>query len=284
MISSSDLSYFIEITRCKTLSQASVSLGISQPSLSLALRRIENVVGEKLVIRNQKGLSLTPAGRKLLEHSKTILQYWYDVKEQMSDAHHSIQGTLTVGCHVDLAQRFIPKIFSKLLNANPKLSLNFEHDLSRNITNAVINLEIDIAIVVNPLDHPSLVIEKIESDTVQFVATKKYINQFMSKTNCTLICDQNLLQTKYLLSHIKKTQLKFTRIINTKSLELITKLAMEDAGIAIVPQSIHQYLSKGSLIVAPNTPVYTDEICLVYHYENRNVASISAIAKAIREY
>lgn len=281
MISPSDLKYFIEIARCKTLCQASVRLGISQPSLSLALKRIETSIGEKLIIRKQKGLCLTPAGNKLLQHSKTILEYWNNLKVEIYDTHHFIQGDFTVGCHVDLAHRFIPKTFSKLLLTNQNLNLKFEHDLSRHITDAIINLEIDIGIVVNPLDHSSLIIEKIESDIVEFVATPEYINKLKDYNNLTLICDPNLLQTKHLLSKLQKIGMQSHRIIQTNSLQLIVKMALEGVGVAIIPRSIHTELSDCALVAIPDTPVYHDEICLVYHYENRNVASIKAMAKAV---
>ena len=72
-ISPSDLTYFIEVAHTKNLSRAAERLGITQPSLTLAIQRIEHSLGTDVLIRSKKGVVLTKAGRSLLIHSKTLM-------------------------------------------------------------------------------------------------------------------------------------------------------------------------------------------------------------------
>lgn len=65
MPSPADLSYFIEVGNVLNLSRAAERLGISQPSLTLSIQRLEHSVGTALLIRSNKGVTLTYRPRKL---------------------------------------------------------------------------------------------------------------------------------------------------------------------------------------------------------------------------
>ena len=76
MLSQAELKYFLEVANTKNLSRASERLGISQPTLSVAIKRLENSIGTELLIRQKRGVALTQAGKQLLIHAKQLLQYW----------------------------------------------------------------------------------------------------------------------------------------------------------------------------------------------------------------
>ena len=76
MASQAELRYFIEVANSLNLSRASERLGISQPSLSVAIKRLEGSIGTELLIRQKRGVVLTQAGKQLLAHAKQLLQYF----------------------------------------------------------------------------------------------------------------------------------------------------------------------------------------------------------------
>ncbi len=61
--SPTDLKYFMEVAQTQNVSRAAERLGISQPSLSLAIRRMEQSVGAPLLIRSKRGVTMTQAGK-----------------------------------------------------------------------------------------------------------------------------------------------------------------------------------------------------------------------------
>ena len=129
----SDLHYFIEVSSRENLSRAAERLGISQPSLSLAMQRLEDSVGTKLLNRSKKGVQLTKAGKSLLVHSRELLQKWEEVRSGALASEQLVQGTYRLGCHSSVAQYTLPLFLKNLLVKYPQLDIQLKHDLSRKI-------------------------------------------------------------------------------------------------------------------------------------------------------
>src|SRR3990167_1169865 len=101
--SPSDLSYFIEVANMSNLSRASEALGISQPSLTLAMQRLEQTVGAPLLVRHKRGVTLTKAGEQLLAHARDLMQRWENIKSEALASMHEVQGAISLGCHPTVA-------------------------------------------------------------------------------------------------------------------------------------------------------------------------------------
>lgn len=277
----SDLSYFVEVANILNLSRAAETLGISQPSLTLAMRRLEKSVGTPLLVRHQHGVSLTKAGMQLLAHTRQLLQQWDTIKSQALASMHDIQGSFTIGCHTSLGMHALPRFLAPLLEKNPRLEIKLQHDSSRKITEQVIQLQIDIGLVVNPTKHLDLIVKHLDDDKVTLFRSKSINknNQFNAETTI-LLCDPDLLQTQSILKKMKKTGLMYQRIIPSNSLEVIADLTESGCGIGILPANV---AAKRKLIRLAKSPVHQDEICLVYRGENREVKAIQVITDAIKK-
>ncbi|MFZ2315641.1 MAG: LysR family transcriptional regulator [Gammaproteobacteria bacterium] len=274
-----DLSYFVELSSTLNFSRASERIGISQPSLSVAIKRLEQAIGTELFIRSKNGVTLTQAGKRLLSHTKQLLQLWDSVKTESLASHFEVQGNFTFGCHQSVALHMLPAFLPELLRKYPKLEIQLKHDLSRKMLEGIINLSIDIGIIVNPIKHPDLVIHKLYTDKVTFwQSTKKTVSR--DQTEQAIICDPNMTQTEWLLKKISKTTMP--RLITSSSLEVIASLTANQAGIGILPASVATFLYPKLLMPVPNMPSYQDEICLVYRHENRHIKAIQVIIEAIK--
>jgi DNA-binding transcriptional LysR family regulator len=282
MPSSADLSYFIEVVSALNLSRAAERLGMSQPSLTLAIQRLEQSIGTPLLVRSKKGVTLTQAGKQLAVRARDLLQQWDTVKNYALASTHEIQGNYTVGCHVSVALYSLAHALADLLEEHPHLEVKLAHDLSRKITERVIRMEIEVGIVVNPVKHPDLVIRKLCSDEVTFWVGKgnRKIQNFR-EGNAVLICDPDLLQTQDLLKKLKKSGIRYGRILTSSSLEVITELTASGAGIGVIPSRVAAYVAGKGLRRIPKAPSFRDEICLLYRVENRGVKSVQAIADRI---
>ncbi len=285
MPSFSELTYFIEVTSTLNVSRAAERLGISQPSLTLAIQRLEQSIGTRLLIRSKKGVTPTQAGKQLLFYAKDLVQRWDLVKSHALASANQIQGKYTLGCHVSVALYSLPGFMPSLLEKHPKLEIKLIHDLSRKIAEKVIQMEVDVGIVVNPVKHPDLVIRKLRGDEVTFwVGKGKNKIQSFRSGNAVLICEPDLLQSQDLIKKLKKSGFSYQRILSSSSLEVITELTASGAGIGIIPGCVAAVAKSKGLHKIPNTPVFHDEVCLLYRVENKNVKSIQAIAEKITEY
>lgn len=283
MASPSDLIYFIEVSNTLNFSRTATRIGITQPSLSQAIKRLEQAIGTELFIRGKSGVVLTKAGKRLLSHSKQLLQLWDSVKSESLASHYEIQGNFILGLHPSVALNTLSRFLPKLLIDNPKLEIQLKHDISRKVSEGIINLSIDIGIVVNPIKHADLIIHKLYEDKVTLWQTaEQNINQQIDSGEAVLIYDPDLLQAQWLLKRIHQQGIKYNRVITSNNLDVITNLTANGGGVGIIPTSVALAAYPDKLTPVPNMPYYHDEICLVYRYENRNIKAIQAIINAIK--
>jgi LysR family transcriptional regulator, cell division regulator len=282
--SPADLSYFVEIAGTLNLSLAAERLGISQPSLSLAVRRMEAAVGTPLFIRSRKGVALTQAGRQLLAHSRHLLQTWEGVRAEALASMNEVQGSYTIGCHPSVGLYALSGFLPSLMEKHPGLNISLKHDLSRRIAEEVISMRIDVGIVVNPVRHPDLVIQPLTRDEVTlWTGEGKNKVQDIGAGDAVLICDPDLAQSQALMKKFDKSGLKFGRIVVSGNLEVVADLAAHGCGIGILPSKVARVARK-ALRRIPRAPVFYDELCLVFRVENRGVKSIQAVNQAIKTF
>ena len=282
--SSSDLTYFVEVANTLNVSRAAERLGISQPSLTLAVQRLEGVVGTDLLIRNKRGVILTQAGKQLLVHSRRLLESWEQVKTEALASVNEIQGSYMIGCHPSVALYSLPRFLPDLLEQHPKLEVKLRHDLSRKIAEGVISSTIDLGIVVNPVKHPDLVLHKIcEDEVTLWTGPGRREIQDIRSGRAVLICDPELAQSQWLLKQLRKSDIPISKVLASSSLEVITELVASGCGIGLLPSRVAQFSKTSKLKRVPKAPFYVDEICLMFRMENKGVKSIQMISQAIRD-
>jgi len=280
--SPADLNYFIEVALTENLSRAAERIGISQPSLTLAIQRLEQSVGALLLNRSKRGVSLTPAGRQLLSQARDLIDRWEQVRARTLSSELEIQGHFSLGCHPSVGLYSLPLFMPKLLEENPNLEIRLVHDISRRILEQVIQMKVDIGIVVNPSKHPDLVIKKLCSDQVTLWKCKGSSPlQNPQSDEAILICDPELLQTQHVIKLMKKKGLRFNRMISSSSLEVIAQLTASGLGVGLLPGRVAELARGSQLQRVKMAPAFEDEICLVYRMENKGVRALQEIAQSV---
>lgn len=277
--SSAELAYFNEVARSLSFSKAAKKLNITQPSLSMAIKRLEKTLGVELFMRHKTGVTLTRAGQHLSSHVAQLLDYWDKVQLSTIDTHQELQGKVIIGCHESMAiygGGFIPE----LLKTHPKLEIAFEHNVSHVITDKVIQSQIDIGVVSNPFHHADLIVKHLyDNEMALWASSIKHPVQDIKSGEAIIICDPNLTQTQVLLKKLKKY--KFKRMITSSNLQLLASLTINGAGIGLLPHCIIETLNSNVLQKVPGTPTLHDSVMLIYRKENRSVKSIRRIIDII---
>ncbi|MFZ4713371.1 MAG: LysR family transcriptional regulator [Bacteriovoracaceae bacterium] len=274
MASPQELKYFIELSSTLNFSRAAERLGVTQPTLSLSIKNLENHLGLALFIRNKNGVTLTKAGQRFVQGARELLQNWDSLVREVNKEQNEISGRYVLGCHSAVAQYSLPNILPELLQKNPGLEITLKHDLSRKITEQVISFEIDFGIVINPVKHPDLVVIPLGKDEVTFFEKQG------NKNSDILICDPDLVQTQKLSKEFKR----FKRVITSSSLEVIQSLTEAGAGVGILPKRVA--LNSKSLKLKnalPGAPIFADQLALVFRVENKKTLTAIAIIDAIKK-
>ncbi len=119
------LQYFVAASEAGSVKQAGDVLNISQPSISAAIAHLEGVFGVQLFIRHHaKGISMTPAGRRLLGRSKQLLIQARSLHQYAFELGSALSGSLEVGCFTTLAPIVMPTLIREFQSRYPDLSVH----------------------------------------------------------------------------------------------------------------------------------------------------------------
>ena len=267
-----DIKYFITVSETLNITRASEIIGISQPALSYAIKRLENELGGALLIRLKNGIKLTKLGEEFKTRSRRLLYEWEQAQNLANPDSGLIQGSYTFAIHPSVALYAVEYFLPYLQKQFPSLDIKFKHGLSREMTEKVISWEADFGIVVNPVKHPDLVIKKLYEDIVTIFHCKGAQDK--------LIYDKNLAQSQHILKKIGKKK-NFSGEINSGNLELVAKMTSLGLGHGVLPTTIASQYKN--LKVLPNSPQFKDEVCLIYRSEKHNNPTSQKILKILRD-
>ncbi|MBG60400.1 MAG: LysR family transcriptional regulator [Peredibacter sp.] len=266
-----DVKYFIAVSETLNITRASEIIGISQPALSYAIKRLENELGGQLLIRLKNGIQLTKLGEEFKVRSRRLIYEWEQAQNLANPETGLIQGSYTFAIHPSVALYATEFFIGNLQVEFPGLDFNFTHGLSREMTEKVISWEADFGVIVNPIKHPDLVIKKLYTDEVTIFYTKD--------TQDKLIYDQNLAQSQFILKKLGK-KIKFSGELKSGNLELVAKLTALGLGYGLLPATIASQYSN--LKRLGGSPIFKDEICLVYRPEKHNNQISKKIIQTIK--
>lgn len=276
MVHPEDLRYFKAISLTSNMTRASERLGVTQPTLTHAMRRLEAALGCTLLIRSKSGVRLTKAGTKLLELSDDLEKGWSRIRNLVSDEITLVEGTYTIGCHPSLGLSTIHRFIGALLKDHPRLNIRLQHSLSREISEAIMSNRMDLGIIANPVKHGGLVFHELCKERFALWKSSSL------KNHDVLIYDPDLVQAQKVVEGCTKKGLTFRRHLHSSSLELTAKLTSEGAGVGILPERVLAELSSHSCQIVAGAPIVKDSICVVYKKENQTTEASSVILKAIQ--
>lgn len=140
---------FFEVATTLSFTKAAELLFISQPAVSTHIKKLEAELGVALFERNGNSTLLTPSGKKLLEyvhkarHIEKLAQADVDIIKNRRDA----VGELKMGSSTTISLHILPKVLSSFHKKHPRIQIRLINRNTENVLKALINNEIDLAIV-----------------------------------------------------------------------------------------------------------------------------------------
>jgi len=272
-----ELRYFLEIAHSGNLSRAAERLGVTQPALSVSIKKTEKQIGAALLIRHRAGVQLTRTGTRFAAQARELLEFWDKLRLEAARDESELRGRYTIGCHASVALYSLHRVLPEILAQNSALEIRLMHDLSRKVTEEIISSRVDFGIVVNPIRHPELVVRKLFDDEVAGWSAN-------GKLSTTLICDPDLHQIQKITQAWSRKGVRFDRTLTSPNLEVIASLTAAGCGVGILPTRVAQALrarTGQALKRCPGTPTVADEICLVWRADQQKSVASRRLAQEI---
>ena len=161
------LGQFVAIARAKNFTRAAQHLNLTQPTLSRAIRRLEDQLGEPLFERKPRELVLTDLGELLLERAKEILNLVEDTCSLLADAGR--RGRVRLGAIPTVAPYFLPGFLTGFAGSHPNVSVVVREDTTDNLIKRCKHGEIDLAILALPVLAKQLEVEPLFEEELLLV-------------------------------------------------------------------------------------------------------------------
>ncbi|MDP2547578.1 LysR substrate-binding domain-containing protein [Oceanobacter sp. 4_MG-2023] len=122
------LHYFTTVVETQSIAEASRRLHIAQPSISIAIKNLEDTFDQQLLIRHHaQGVSLTPGGRRFYEKAKELLRLSYEFEQNSLASSDQTSGKITVGSFESVAPLYIPRLIAGFKKVYPGIDVQL-HD------------------------------------------------------------------------------------------------------------------------------------------------------------
>ena len=151
-----DLIYLRALSRHKHFGKAAESCNVSQPTLSVQLKKLEEDLGVTLIERSKRAARLTPIGESVLSLAEEALGAVDAIREITADASDPFSGQFRFGSIPTISPFLVPNIFTTLGRSFPKLQLAFRENITERLTEDLLNGDLDAAILATPPETPHL--------------------------------------------------------------------------------------------------------------------------------
>ncbi|MFZ0257888.1 MAG: LysR family transcriptional regulator [Gammaproteobacteria bacterium] len=163
---------FLVIAAQGSFLEAAKRLHVTQSTVSARIQKLETNLGVKLFVRNRSGASLTPAGRRLLQHAKTLVL-------TVEQARHDVglpsryRATVRVGGRIALWESFLPRWIGWMRKAAPDVSIRSEIGFEEDLMRRLIEGTLDIGLMYTPSHAPGLMVEHLFDETLVLVSSRR---------------------------------------------------------------------------------------------------------------
>lgn len=168
------LTYFLAVAKALHFRKAAEKLCISQPGLSRQIKQMEDLLQVQLFTRDNKKVTLTPAGHYLQEHSDSIFNQLKDIKRKLLTIGDGDTGALRIGFLGSAMQNVIPALLSEIKEQYPKINTALEEMSNTEQMQAVLADDLDIGFVRLNKVPPTLDIRTVFEDTFSLALPESY--------------------------------------------------------------------------------------------------------------
>lgn len=240
-----DLRHFIAVVKYQGFSKAASKIFVSQPTLSKSVQRLEKNLDVTLFERSTRKLLLTDAGKLVYKQAIKIIDTTEELKTSLDDLFKVPSGMIKIGVPPLIGTVFFPKIAKGFVKINPKISLQLIEHGAKKIERLVETRQIDVGIVVLPVDERKFSVTPFIDERFQLLVPKKHPLTEQKKIHfATLEKEDFIIFTPEFSLHSLVKKLCGQRggfepniIYETSQWDVITGLVAEGLGVTILPKS-----------------------------------------------
>lgn len=281
---------FVHVAETGSFSKAAVLLDTAQPALSRQVRALETELRETLLIRTGRGVTLTDAGRRLLEHGHAIMQRVALAKEDLGSQRDEPVGRIVVGLPPSLARRLTLPLIDVFSKEMPKARLAVVEGFSMNIAEWLTSGRMDLGLVYTPEPHPHIEVAPVLQERLCLVGPARSLQgrssvHFDELSRFPLIMPQRgQIFRKLMEAQATLSQVKLNVVWEVSSVTAILDLVRGGYGYAALTDSaMRSQTADAELVGVPiESPHVMSALCLVQSAKKKATPLIRRTSEALR--
>lgn len=292
-----ELRYIVALARTRHFGRAAEACFVSQPTLSVAIRKLEEELDVVLFERASNEITVTPIGEQIIAQAQRVLEEASNIKILAQQGHDQLIGPLRVGAIYTIGPYLLPKLISAMHLAAPQMPLLLEENFTSRLRERLKQGDLDVIIVALPFEEPGIVTQALYDEP--FVVTIPQTHPWREKT--TVSSADLVDETMFMLGngHCFRDQVlqacpalnrsaampgSMQKTLEGSSLETIRYMVASGAGITVLPCSAISPIQRENdlLVFLPfSAPVPGRRVALAWRKRFPRPAALEVLRQAI---
>lgn len=292
-----ELKYIVAVARTKHFGRAAVACHVAQPTLSVAIKKLEDELGVILFERGGAEISVTPMGLQIIAQAERVLEQTTAIKELAKQNKDPLAGPLRLGVIYTIGPYLLPPLVTSIIDQVPQMPLILQENFTLRLLELVRQGELDAAIMALPLPEHGLAMRELYDEP--FVIAMPHQHPWVERQ---AISARDLKSETMLLlgnGHCFRDQVlevcpemarysapgnDIQRTFEGSSLETIRHMVASGIGLTVLPGSSvpDMHAETGLLRFKPfQAPVPSRRVVLVWRKSFTRGAAIDALCAAV---
>ena len=293
-----ELRYVVAVARERHFGRAAEACHISQPTLSVAVRKLEEELGVTLFERGTSETTITPTGRRIIQQAQRVLEEAAVIKRLAVQGQDDLVGMLRLGVIYTIGPYLLPHLIPRLHRRAPGMPLQIEENYTAVLSERLKDGELDVLILSLPFEEAGILTQPVYQEPFMVLMPTGHPLEQVAAIDAPTLAEQDLLLLGpghcfrdqvlqfcpecHQLSVASNTMQK---TLEGSSLETIRLMVATGIGITVLPYtSVSGYAHVSDLLsVRPFTaPVPTRTVALAWRKSFPRQQVITLLNTAIR--
>ncbi len=256
-----ELRYVLAVARQRHFGRAAEACHVAQPTLSVAIKKLEDELGVLLFERGGGGeVAVTPAGERVAEQAARIFELVEDIKDLAAGARDDLVGPLRLGAIYTIAPYLLPHLIPALHGLAPQMPLLLEENYTRVLTEKLRRGELDAMIIATPVEESGLLALPLydEPFLVALPAEhpwrrKRHIaTEALERENLLLLGSGHCFRDQVLQAcpALNRSASGLAKTLESSSLETIRQMVASGVGMTVLPCTAARAHSASDALIA----------------------------------
>ena len=244
-----ELKYIVAVAREKHFGRAADACYVSQPTLSVAVKKLEDELEIKLFERSAGDVSVTPLGEQIVRQAQSVLEQAAAIKEIAKRGKDPLAGALTLGVIYTVGPYLLPELVRHAIARTPQMPLMLQENFTTKLLEMLRTGEIDCAIMAEPFPDTGLALAPLYDEPFMAavpashpLAEKPYVSAGELKNETMLLLGaghcfrDHVLEVCPEFARYASNSEGIRRTFEGSSLETIKHMVSAGMGVTLVPR------------------------------------------------